>query len=167
MARKRKIDYELIMSKYVTGKYSIRELAKEFQVSKTSLINYINQNNIKINDHLSSAINHATDAISELSKIINDRPAKINDRPKSNTETSSESALQIVKGDITEDTQPLIKSYESDRFKMLVVNETIEIISRQNPQFARAIQTIATKGLKAYQVVYCYGNPYHKLSENF
>lgn len=164
MARKRKIDYELIMSKYVTGKYSIRELAKEFQVSKTSLINYINQNNIKINDHLSSAINHATDAISELSKIINDRPVKINDHPKSNIETSSENALQIVKDDST---QPLIKSYESDRFKTLVVNETIDIISRQNPQFARAIQTIATKGLKAYQVVYCYGNPYHKLSENF
>lgn len=144
MARKRKIDYELIMSKYVTGKYTLRELSREFNVSVGALSKFINDHDIKINEHVSSAINHATSAISELEKIINEQGVKINEHPKSNIDSSSENALQIVKDDST---QPLIKSYESDRFKTLVVNETIDIISRQNPQFARAIQTIATKGL--------------------
>ena len=48
MARPRSVPYDEIMAKYQTGQYSISQLAKEYNVGKSRLSEYINKNNVRI-----------------------------------------------------------------------------------------------------------------------
>ena len=79
MSRKTSIPYKEIIPKYQTGQYSISQLAKEYNVAKGGLSKYIKQNNIRINERATQAVNALNKGFSTLEKIINERGLQINE----------------------------------------------------------------------------------------
>ena len=73
MSRKTSIPYKEIIPKYQTGYYSISKLAKECNISKSTLSKYIKDNNIKINEQARHATNALNNGFLALEKIINER----------------------------------------------------------------------------------------------
>ena len=73
MSRKTSIPYKEIIPKYQTGYYSISKLAKEYNISKSTLSKYIKDNNIKINEQARHATNALNNGFLALEKIINER----------------------------------------------------------------------------------------------
>ena len=124
MSRKISIPYKEIIPKYQTGYYSISKLAKEYNISKSTLCKYIKQNNIRINEQARHAANALNKGFSTLEKIINERDLKINERPKE-----------------TQDTELI--EYQSNN--TLIVNEVIEIVKQKNPYFAYIFQNLSDK----------------------
>ena len=127
MSRKISIPYKEIIPKYQTGYYSISKLAKEYNISKSTLCKYIKQHNIRINKQAQHATNALNSGFSALEKIINERDLKINERPKE-----------------TQDTELI--EYQSNN--TLIVNEVIEIVKKKNPAFANIFQNLSGKILK-------------------
>ena len=115
MSRKTSIPYKEIIPKYQTGYYSITKLAKEYNISKSTLCKYIKQNNIRINEQARHATNALNKGFSTLEKIINERDLKINERPK---ETQNTELIE----------------YQSNN--TLIVNEVINIVKQKSPYFA-------------------------------
>ena len=74
MSRKISIPYKEIIPKYQTGYYSISKLAKEYNISKSTLCKYIKENNVRINERATQAVNALNKGFSTLEKIINERP---------------------------------------------------------------------------------------------
>ena len=79
MSRKISIPYKEIIPKYQTGYYSISKLAKEYNISKSTLSRYIKENNIRINEQAQHATNALNSGFSALEKIINERGLQINE----------------------------------------------------------------------------------------
>ena len=127
MSRKISIPYKEIIPKYQTGYYSISKLAKEYNISKSTLCKYIKDNNIKINEQAQYATNALNNGFSMLEKIINERGLKINERPK---ETQNTELIE----------------YQSNN--TLIVKEVIEIVKQKNPYFAYIFQDLSNKVLK-------------------
>ena len=79
MSRKISIPYKEIIPKYQTGYYSISKLAKEYNISKSTLSKYIKENNVRINERATQAVNALNKGFSTLEKIINERGLQINE----------------------------------------------------------------------------------------
>lgn len=127
MSRKTSIPYKEIIPKYQTGYYSISKLAKEYNISKSTLCKYIKQNNIKINEQAQYATNALNKGFSTLEKIINERDLKINERLQ-NTQNKGLIATQNI--------------------NTLIVNEVLNIVKQKNPYFAYIFQNLSDKVLK-------------------
>lgn len=119
MSRKISIPYKEIIPKYQTGYYSISKLAKEYNISKSTLSKYIKENNIRINEQAQHATNALNSGFSTLEKIINERGLQINEH------------LQ-----------------NTQNINTLIVNEVIEIVKQKNPYFAYIFQNLSDKVLK-------------------
>lgn len=76
MARPITIPYNQIIAKYQTGQYSITKLSKEYNVSKSTLSEYIKRNNIGVSEQAEQAINHLNKGFSELSKIVSEQDSE-------------------------------------------------------------------------------------------
>lgn len=76
MARPSTIPYNEIIAKYQTGQYSITKLSKEYNVSKSTLSEYIKRNNIGVSEQAEQAINHLNKGFSELSKIVSEQDSE-------------------------------------------------------------------------------------------
>ena len=127
MSRKTSIPYKEIIPKYQTGYYSISKLAKEYNISKSTLSKYIKENNIRINEQAQHATNALNSGFSALEKIINERGLQINEHLQ-NTQNN----------DLT----------ECKNINTLIVNEVIEIVKQKNPYFAYIFQDLSNKVLK-------------------
>ncbi|TLE07763.1 helix-turn-helix domain-containing protein [Helicobacter bilis] len=127
MSRKISIPYKDIIPKYQTGYYSISQLAKEYNISKSTLSKYIKENNVRINERAQEATNALNEGFSTLEKIINERDLKINERPK---ETQNNDLI------------------ECKNINTLIVSEVIEIVKQKNPYFAYIFQDLSNKVLK-------------------
>ena len=132
MSRKISIPYKEIIPKYQTGYYSISKLAKEYNISKSTLSRYIKENNIRINEQAQHATNALNKGFSTLEKIINERGLQINEHLQ-NTQN---------KGFIDTQNNDLI---ECKNINTLIVNEVIEIVKQKNPYFAYIFQDLSNK----------------------
>ena len=132
MSRKTSIPYKEIIPKYQTGYYSISKLAKEYNISKSTLSKYIKDNNIKINEQAQYATNALNKGFLALEKIINERDLKINERLQ-NTQN---------KGFIDTQNNDLI---ECKNINTLIVNEVLNIVKQKNPYFAYIFQDLSNK----------------------
>ena len=132
MSRKISIPYKEIIPKYQTGYYSISKLAKEYNISKSTLSRYIKENNIRINEQAQHATNALNSGFSTLEKIINERGLQINERLQ-NTQN---------KGFIDTQNNDLI---ECKNINTLIVNEVINIVKQKNPYFAYIFQDLSNK----------------------
>lgn len=135
MSRKISIPYKDIIPKYQTGYYSISQLAKEYNISKSTLSKYIKENNVRINERAQEATNALNEGFSTLEKIINERDLKINERPK---ETQNKGVIDTQNNDLT----------ECKNINTLIVSEVIEIVKQKNPYFAYIFQDLSNKVLK-------------------
>lgn len=124
MARPRSVPYDEIMAKYQTGQYSISKLAKEYNVGKSRLSEYINKNNVRVSEQAIHTINTLNSGFSALQKMVSEQ---VPERPKE-----------------TQDTELI--EYQSNN--TLIVNEVIEIVKKKNPQFANIFQNLSGKILK-------------------
>ena len=127
MARPTSVPYKDIIPKYQTGYYTISKLAKEYNISKSTLCKYIKQNNIRINEHAQYAANALNNGFSALEKIINERDLQINEQ------------LQNTQNKGLIDTQNI---------NTLIVDEVIKIVKDKNPAFANVFQNVSAKVLK-------------------
>lgn len=118
MARLRSIPYNEIIPKYQTGQYSITQLSKEYNISKSTLSEYIKRENVRINEQAKEAINALDSGLKGLNKIINEQ---INEQSE----------------------QPLISQNNT-----LIVDEVISIVKDRNPQFAHMFQNLSARVLK-------------------
>ena len=132
MSRKTSIPYKEIIPKYQTGYYSISKLAKDYNISKSTLSKYIKENNIRINEQAQHATNALNSGFSTLEKIINERGLQINEHLQ-NTQN---------KGFIDTQNNDLI---ECKNINTLIVNEVIEIVKQKNPYFAYIFQDLSNK----------------------
>ena len=135
MSRKISIPYKEIIPKYQTGYYSISKLAKEYNISKSTLSKYIEENNVRINEHAQHATNALNKGFSTLEKIINERGLKINEHLQN---TQNKGFIDTQNNDLT----------ECKNINTLIVNEVIEIVKKKNPQFANIFQNLSGKVLK-------------------
>ncbi|WP_104746647.1 helix-turn-helix domain-containing protein [Helicobacter bilis] len=135
MSRKTSIPYKEIIPKYQTRYYSISKLAKEYNISKSTLCKYIKQNNIRINEQAQYATNALNNGFLALEKIINERDLKINERPK---ETQNKGLIDTQNNDLT----------ECKNINTLIVSEVINIVKQKNPYFAYIFQNLSDKVLK-------------------
>lgn len=124
MARPRSVPYDEIMAKYQTGQYSISKLAKEYNVGKSRLSEYINKNNVRVSEQAIHTINTLNSGFSALQKMVSEQ---VPERPK---ETQNTELIE----------------YQSNN--TLIVNEVIEIVKKKNPQFANIFQNLSGKILK-------------------
>lgn len=124
MARPRSVPYDEIMAKYQTGQYSISKLAKEYNVGKSRLSEYINKNNVRVSEQAIHTINTLNSGFSALEKMVSEQ---VSERPK---ETQNTELIE----------------YQSNN--TLIVNEVIEIVKKKNPQFANIFQNLSGKILK-------------------
>lgn len=124
MARPRSVPYDEIMAKYQTGQYSISKLAKEYNVGKSRLSEYINKNNVRVSEQAIHTINTLNSGFSALGKMVSEQ---VPERPK---ETQNTELIE----------------YQSNN--TLIVNEVIEIVKKKNPQFANMFQNVSAKVLK-------------------
>lgn len=124
MARPRSVPYDEIMAKYQTGQYSISQLAKEYNVGKSRLSEYINKNNVRVSEQAIHTINTLNSGFSALEKMVSEQ---VSERPKETQNTE----LIEYQGNNT-----------------LIVNEVIEIVKKKNPQFANIFQNLSGKILK-------------------
>ena len=124
MARPRSVPYDEIMAKYQTGQYSISQLAKEYNVGKSRLSEYINKNNVRVSEQALHTINTLNKGFSALEKMVSEQ---VSERPK---ETQNTELIE----------------YQSNN--TLIVNEVIEIVKKKNPQFANIFQNLSGKILK-------------------
>ena len=127
MSRKISIPYKDIIPKYQTGYYSISKLAKEYNISKSTLSKYIKDNNIRINEQARQATNALNSGFSALEKIINERDLQINEHLQ-NTQNND-----------------LI---ECKNINTLIASEVIEIVKQKNLYFAYTFQDLSDKVLK-------------------
>ncbi len=118
MSRKTSIPYKEIIPKYQTGYYSISKLAKDYNISKSTLCKYIKQHNIRINEQAQHATNALNKGFSALEKIINERDLQINEH------------LQNTQNKGLTDTQnnDLI---ECKNINTLIVSEVINIVKQK------------------------------------
>ena len=135
MSRKISIPYKEIIPKYQTGYYSISKLAKEYNISKSTLSKYIKENNVRINEHAQHATNALNSGFSTLEKIINERDLKINEHLQN---TQNKGFIDTQNNDLT----------ECKNINTLIVNEVIEIVKKKNPQFENIFQNLSGKVLK-------------------
>ena len=124
MARPISVPYDEIMAKYQTGQYSISKLAKEYNVGKSRLSEYINKNNVRVSEQAIHTINTLNSGFSTLQKMVSEQ---VTERPK---ETQNTELIE----------------YQSNN--TLIVNEVIEIVKKKNPQFANIFQNLSGKILK-------------------
>lgn len=124
MARPISIPYDEIMAKYQTGQYSISQLAKEYNVGKSRLSEYINKNNVRVSEQAIHTINTLNSGFSTLEKMVSEQ---VSERPKETQNTE----LIEYQGNNT-----------------LIVNEVIEIVKKRNPAFASIFQNLSGKILK-------------------
>ena len=124
MARPISVPYDEIMAKYQTGQYSISKLAKEYNVGKSRLSEYINKNNVRVSEQAIHTINTLNSGFSALQKMVSEQ---VPERPK---ETQNTELIE----------------YQSNN--TLIVNEVIEIVKKKNPQFANIFQNLSGKILK-------------------
>ena len=124
MARPISVPYDEIMAKYQTGQYSISKLAKEYNVGKSRLSEYINKNNVRVSEQAIHTINTLNSGFSALQKMVSEQ---VTERPK---ETQNTELIE----------------YQSNN--TLIVNEVIEIVKKKNPQFAKIFQNLSGKILK-------------------
>lgn len=124
MARPISIPYDEIMAKYQTGQYSISQLAKEYNVGKSRLSEYINKNNVRVSEQAIHTINTLNRGFSTLEKMVSEQ---VSERPK---ETQNTELIE----------------YQSNN--TLIVNEVIEIVKKRNPAFASIFQNLSGKILK-------------------
>ena len=127
MSRKTSIPYKEIIPKYQTGYYSISKLAKEYNISKSTLSKYIKENNIRINEQAQYATNALNNGFSMLEKIINERGLQINEH------------LQNTQNKGLIDTQNI---------NTLIVKEVIEIVKQKKPLFCIYIPRFKQQSLK-------------------
>ena len=127
MARPTSVPYKDIIPKYQTGYYTISKLAKEYNISKSTLSRYIKENNIRINEQAQHAANALNSGFSTLEKIINERDLQINEQ------------LQNTQNKGLIDTQNI---------NTLIVDEVIKIVKDKNPAFANVFQNVSAKVLK-------------------
>lgn len=127
MARPKSVPYDEIIVKYQTGQYSINQLAKEYNVAKGGLSKYIKENNIRINEHATQAVNHLNKGFSTLEKIINEHDLKINEHSQNTQNTE-------------------IIEYQNNN--TLIVDEVIKIVKDKNPHFAYMFQNLSGKILQ-------------------
>ena len=126
MSRKISIPYKEIIPKYQTGYYTISKLAKDYNISKSTLSKYIKENNIRINEQAQHATNALNKGFSTLEKIINERGLQINEH------------LQNTQNKGLIDTQNI---------NTLIVNEVVNIVKQKNPYFAYIFQDLSNKVL--------------------
>lgn len=124
MARPISVPYDEIMAKYQTGQYSISQLAKEYNVGKSRLSEYINKNNVRVSEQAIHTIKTLNSGFSTLEKMVSEQ---VSERPKE-----------------TQDTELI--EYQSNN--TLIVNEVIEIVKKKNPTFANIFQNLSGKILK-------------------
>ena len=132
MSRKISIPYKEIIPKYQTGYYSISKLAKEYNISKSTLSRYIKENNIRINEQAQHATNALNSGFSTLEKIINERGLQINERLQN---TQNKGFIDTQNNDLT----------ECKNINTLIVNEVINIVKQKNPYFAYIFQDLSNK----------------------
>ena len=123
MSRKISIPYKEIIPKYQTGYYSISKLAKEYNISKSTLCKYIKDNNIKINEQARHATNTLNSGFSALEKIINERGLQINEHLQN---IQNKGLIDTQNNDLT----------ECKNINTLIVNEVINIVKQKSPYFA-------------------------------
>ncbi len=131
MARPRSVPYDEIMAKYQTGQYSISKLAKEYNVGKSRLSEYINKNNVRVSEQAIHTINTLNSGFSALQKMVSEQ---VSERPK---ETQNTELIE----------------YQSNN--TLIVNEVIEIVKKKNPLFNVFIVCIAcSETLTLFLLIY-------------
>lgn len=118
----------VIVLKYQTGQYGLRELARKYKIDPATICRYFKEHNITINQHAKEAINHLTQGLNAFNEICYNE--KINQHFGEN---SGMSDLEIV---------------TAQQNAINLANEVIEIVRDKNPQFAKGFQAISSLILK-------------------
>lgn len=130
VGRPTQYNYEVLLSKYSTGQYSIRELAREYNIPRSTLHQYINEKGAKKNTDAVRAVKKLTDGMNALERLKD---------PKNG---NGEIVVQNADGSIR-----VVDN-------TLVLNEVIEIIKAKNPVFAKTLQSFSSKLLmKAFELL--------------
>lgn len=108
-----------IALKYQTGLYGLNQLARIYKVDKATISRYFKANGIAINQHAKEAISALNRGYMELKNLI---------------ETENKSTLE---GNSTS------KGLDITNANMELVEEVIEVVKKNNPEFARGFQALS------------------------
>ena len=108
-----------IALKYQTGLYGLNQLARIYKVYKATISRYFKANNITINQHAKEAISALNRGYMELKNLI---------------ETENKSTL---------DENSTSKGLDVANANMELVEEVIEVVKKNNPEFARGFQALS------------------------
>lgn len=108
-----------ITLKYQTGLYGLNQLARIYKVDKATISRYFKANGITINQHAKEAINALNRGYMELKNLI---------------ETENKSTLEGNSNN---------KSIDVANANMELVEEVIEVVKKNNPEFARGFQALS------------------------
>lgn len=108
-----------IALKYQTGLYGLNQLARIYKVDKATISRYFKANNITINQHAKEAISALNRGYMELKNLI---------------ETENKSTLEGNSNN---------KSIDVANANMELVEEVIEVVKKNNPEFARGFQALS------------------------
>lgn len=108
-----------IALKYQTGLYGLNQLARIYKVDKATISRYFKANGITINQHAKEAISALNRGYMELKNLI---------------ETENKSTLE---GNSTN------KVLDVANANMELVEEVIEVVKKNNPEFARGFQALS------------------------
>ena len=128
MAKPLNKNMQTISTKYQTGQYGIKELARMYKVDKSTISRYIKRHNITINQHAKDAINHLTQGLNEFNEICNGNTGN----------TLSQQSQHLSISEIE----------NAHKNSVNLANEVIEIVREKNPQFAKGFQAISSLILK-------------------
>lgn len=134
--KKSNIDYTPIIAKYKTGEYSVRELAKMFDIPRSTLIDYIKKNDIQISQEAKEAIKSLDNGLNILTKISG--------RNNANTVHPTISQNAGLDSVLKQDTVRPKISGQVDNFNTLVTSEVIDIVKRRHPQFASSLTDLGS-----------------------
>lgn len=108
-----------IALKYQTGLYGLNQLARIYKVDKATISRYFKANNITINQHAKEAISALNRGYMELKNLI---------------ETENKSTLEVNSTN---------KGLDINNANMELVEEVIEVVKKNNPEFARGFQALS------------------------
>lgn len=118
-----KRDYAEIVAKYQTGQYGLRALAKMYNISASSLSEYLNRHNIKKNEHAEKAIQNLNNGFRELAQVAQSDVIEAAKRTHEPTLIVSE-VVEIVKNQ----NPAFAKAFQ--KISAEVIKSSLEILDR-------------------------------------
>lgn len=117
-----------IVLKYKTGQYGISELARMYKVDKATISRFINDNNITINQHAKNATEALSFGMAELHTLVESENLS---QHFDENEIKNPKKLEILQQD-----------------NITLANEVMELVKKNNPQFAKGFQALSSLMIK-------------------